>query len=49
MNDIDIDKIFGENLKVKPITEGLGFHHEKVESSEVSLKNKQKILKENID
>lgn len=49
MNDIDIDKIFGENLNVKPITEGLGFHHEKVESSEIGLKNKQKTLKENIE
>lgn len=49
MNDIDIDKIFGENLNVRPITEGLGFHHEKADSNEIGLKNKQKSLKENIE
>jgi uncharacterized RDD family membrane protein YckC len=49
MNDIDIDKIFGENLKVKPLTDGLGFHHDNPKEKTASLRTKQKTLQEDLE
>lgn len=49
-NEIDIDNIF-DNLEIKPLTKGLGFHHSLQEEKkvEVSLKAKSKSLQKDLE
>lgn len=46
--DIDIDKIFDQSNNIKPITEGLGFHHSLKEEKEINLSKKSKVLENEI-
>lgn len=49
-NEIDIDKIFAEQLSIEPLTEGLGFKHaESIEEKlEMPLREKSALLKEQL-
>ena len=42
--DIDIDKIFDQSNNIKPLTDGLGFHHSIKEEKKVSIKKQAKNL-----
>ena len=46
--DIDIDKIFDQTNNVKPLTQGLGFHHSLKEEKNINLEKKSKILENEI-
>jgi uncharacterized RDD family membrane protein YckC len=46
--DIDFDKLFDEDMPFKPLTDGLGFHHEKKENLN-NLKARQKDLEQGLN
>jgi len=48
-DDIDIDKIFDQAKNIKPITEGLGFHHEKKSDEKLSLNSKKSMLESDLE
>lgn len=49
-NEIDIDKIFAEQLSIEPLTDGLGFKHSEPieEKLEMPLREKSALLKEQL-
>tara|TARA_B100001971_G_scaffold213155_1_gene245539 strand:- start:127521 stop:128225 length:705 start_codon:yes stop_codon:yes gene_type:complete len=42
--EIDIDKIFDQSNNIKPLTEGLGFHHSLKDEKKVKIKQTSKTL-----
>lgn len=42
--DIDIDKIFDQSNNIKPLTDGLGFHHSIKKEKEVTIEKQAKTL-----
>ncbi len=50
--DIDFDKLFDEDMPFKPLTDGLGFHHEPQQKNEKSLntlQSRQKSLEQSLN